>query len=86
MLKSSLTLSLKLGTTTTVGNCKTTFVAIPQGILFLKAILALTLTFLFPGGDSGIMDSRAQRYCGKYFDVSEGSTRNGQVTCKFFLD
>ena len=29
------------------------------------------------------MDSRAQRYCGSYFDVSEGSTRNGQVTCKF---
>ena len=34
------------------------------------------------GGDSGNMDSRAQRYCGKYLDVSEGSTRNGQVTCK----
>ena len=32
------------------------------------------------GGDSGQMDSRAQRYCGSYFDSSEASTRNGQVT------
>jgi len=50
------------GTITTAGNCKTTYVGIPQG------------------GDSGQMDSRAQRYCGSYFDSSEGSTRNGQVT------
>ena len=52
------------GTTTTVANCKTTFLGIPDG------------------GDTGHMDSRAQRYCGSYFDSSEGSTRNGQVSCK----
>merc|ERR1712048_1232197 len=50
------------GTTTTVGNCKTTYVGIPDG------------------GDTGHMDSRAQRYCGSYFDSSEGTTRNGQVS------
>jgi len=32
------------------------------------------------GGDSGNMDSKANRYCGAYFDSSEGATRNGQVT------
>jgi len=32
------------------------------------------------GGDTGVMDSRAQRYCGSYFDSSEGATRNGQVS------
>ena len=52
------------GTTTTVANCKTTFLGIPDG------------------GDTGHMDSRAQRYCGSYFDSSEGSTRNGQVSCE----
>ena len=52
------------GTTTTVANCKTTFLGIPDG------------------GDTGQMDSRAQRYCGSYFDSTEGSTRNGQVSCE----
>ena len=52
------------GTISTVANCKTTFVGIPDG------------------GDTGHMDSRAQRYCGSYFDSSEGSTRNGQVSCE----
>lgn len=32
------------------------------------------------GGDSGQMDSKAQRYCGSYFDSSDAATRNGQVT------
>ena len=54
------------GTTTTVANCKTTYVGIPDG------------------GDTGQMDSRAQRYCGSYFDSSEGATRNGQVSCESF--
>jgi len=31
------------------------------------------------GGDTGVKDSRAIRYCGSYFDSSEGSTRNGHV-------
>ena len=53
------------GTTTTAGNCKNTFVSIPQG------------------GDTGQMDSKAQRYCGSYFTSAEGSTRNGQVTCQY---
>ena len=57
-------LTANSGTTTTVGNCKTTFLGIPDG------------------GDTGHMDSRAQRYCGSYFDSSEGSTRNGQVSCE----
>ena len=34
------------------------------------------------GGDSGQMDSKAQRYCGSYFDSSDAATRNGQVTCR----
>ena len=57
-------LTSNAGTTTTVGNCKTNYVGIPQG------------------GDTGQMDSRAQRYCGKYFDSSDSATRNGQVTCE----
>lgn len=32
------------------------------------------------GGDTGVKDSRANRYCGSYLDSSEGSTRNGQVS------
>ncbi|XP_023333197.1 uncharacterized protein LOC111705003 isoform X2 [Eurytemora carolleeae] len=32
------------------------------------------------GGDSGFGDSKANRYCGNFFDSSEGATRNGQVS------
>ena len=28
------------------------------------------------------MDSKAQRYCGSFFDSSDAATRNGQVTCR----
>lgn len=40
----------------------------------------LTYLGIPQGGDTGNMDSRANRYCGAYFDSSEGATRNGQVT------
>ena len=115
------------GTITTAGNCKTTYVGIPQvdritlgttppfwwfgfntkisntlhsmGISLHSIEHQVNLPAESPvdllteifdgiesellhvqGGDSGQMDSRAQRYCGSYFDSSEGSTRNGQVT------
>ena len=42
----------------------------------------LTYLGIPQGGDTGNMDSRANRYCGAYCDSSEGATRNGQVTCK----
>jgi len=40
----------------------------------------LTYLGIPQGGDTGDMDSRANRYCGANFDSSEGATRNGQVS------
>ena len=69
----------------------TLFYGLPSSVLSTKLICPWTYsTEIFvdiesdllhvQGGDSGQMDSRAQRYCGSYFDSSEASTRNGQVT------
>ena len=40
---------------------------------------------LLQGGDTGVGDSRANRYCGSNFDSSEGASSNGQVTGQYTI-
>jgi hypothetical protein len=57
-----------------------------QAFLFLNFVLfkneKLCNFFAWQGGDTGVYDSQANRYCGPFFASTEGSRRNGQVSCK----